>query len=53
MTWHEKLIIWLLVAIFAGALIEPYYEAKTFNKFSNQKATYWDAVFGDLRIFAK
>lgn len=39
----------LLVALLAG-FFAPYFEMTTFNKFSKTKATYFDAVFGQLRI---
>jgi hypothetical protein len=32
----------------------PYMEMRTFNKMtSGEKATFWDAVFSDLRVIAK
>lgn len=47
-------IEWLIVVAIVGILITftfiPYQEMKTFNKFSKTKATFWDAVFSDLRI---
>lgn len=44
------IVLSIILAIF---LIQPSYEAKTFNKFAGEtKATYWDAVFTQLRIEA-
>ncbi len=42
-------IIGILITV--GA-VKPYFEMKAFNKFSDQKATFWDAVFSELRIDA-
>jgi hypothetical protein len=36
------LLVWVFVL--------PYFEARTFNKFSKTKATYFDAVVSDLRV---
>lgn len=34
--------------------IQPYFEARAFNKFtSGPKATYWDALWSDLRVTPK
>ena len=41
----------LLVIIITIAILQPYFESRAFNKFSRTKATYWDAVWSDLRIF--
>lgn len=47
----EILIVIAVTLIVSGViLIGPYYEAKTFNKFSKTKATYWDALVSDLRV---
>ncbi len=45
-----------LAVILAAVLVltffaQPYFEMQSFNKFSGKKATYWDAMFADLRIF--
>jgi hypothetical protein len=43
-------IIGILLAV---TLLVPYFEMRAFNKFSEQKATYFDAVFSELRIEAR
>jgi hypothetical protein len=53
-----RLLLFLLSAVIlvciGGVTIPPYMEMRTFNKFSTGiKATYWDAVFSDLRIMPK
>lgn len=44
--------VFLLLTIIVLAL-PPYFEAKAFNRVSEKKVTYWDAVFLDLRVEAK
>ena len=52
----DKILITLLCAGFLAVaaallLIQPYMEARTYNKFSDgPKATVVDAIFGQLRI---
>ena len=50
----EKIKIFIVTAIilifFSFMGIKPYFEMKAFNKFSDQKATYWDAMFTELRV---
>jgi len=47
----EILIVLIIIVIFGIAAIQPYFEMRTFNKFTKgEKATYWDAVFAQLRI---
>lgn len=53
----EKMIIGVVVAItIIGAFIlvpiGAYFEARTFNKFSDKKANTFDALFADLRVEA-
>lgn len=44
----------LVVGAFIWASIPPWFEARAFNKFTDgPKATYWDAVWLDLRIIPK
>lgn len=46
----------LTIIVLAVLAIQPYYEAKTFNKYRKQgepEATYWDAMFSNLRVNAK
>lgn len=38
------------VILICLAFTQPYYEARTFNKFSKTKATYFDALVSDLRV---
>ena len=58
MTSEEKGIITALVVLILSAgisiLIQPALEARTFNKFNDgPDATYWDAVFAELRVDGK
>ena len=42
-------IVFLVVAM----LVQPYFEMRTYNKFKSAdkpEATYWDAMFAELRI---
>jgi hypothetical protein len=39
-----------VVVVIAAFLLSPYFEAKAFNKFSKTKATYWDALWTELRV---
>jgi hypothetical protein len=32
------------------ALAQPYFEAKSFNRLTGGNATYWDALFSELRV---
>lgn len=43
----------LILATIIFVAIAPYFEAKAFNRVSEKKVTYWDAVFLDLRVEAK
>jgi hypothetical protein len=45
----------LIIFMILFALIQPYFEMRTFNKFnkSGEKATYFDAVFAQLRVEAR
>ncbi len=57
-TVKAYMIVILIVSLLVGAisiiLLQPYFEARAFNKFSvGPKATYWDAVFADLRVTAR
>ena len=45
-------IILILGALMVG-VSQPYFEAKAFNKFSDTKATYWDAMWTKLRVTSK
>ena len=58
MTSEEKVISVVLVVLILGvgvsALIQPALEARTFNKFNDgPDATYWDAMFAELRVEGK
>jgi len=51
--WALLLAPTVLAAIFAFLLIQPYFEMQTYNKFKSPdkpEATYWDAMFAELRI---
>jgi hypothetical protein len=50
MTAYEKTLVAAIGLIIALAFFQPYFEKEAFNKFSNTKATYWDALVSDLRI---
>lgn len=43
-------LIILALLILLGIVMQPYFEARSFNKFSKIKATYWDAVWTQLRV---
>lgn len=48
---YQVLIIFGCILIIAVVfLVGPYFEMRSFNKFSKTKATYLDAVFSELRI---
>ena len=47
---HIKIIIACMVLMLSIAIAQPYFEARSFNKFSKVKATYFDALISDLRI---
>ena len=49
----EFLIVLFILASIAASLIQPYIEMKTFNKHSETKATYLEAMFSNLRITSK
>lgn len=41
----------MLLTLFALIVLQPYFEAMAFNKFTTgPKATYWDAVWTELRV---
>ena len=43
----------LLLALAVG-ILQPYFEARAFNKFTDgPKATYWDAMWTELRVMAE
>ena len=52
MTGTEILIIISMVIMIASIFVQPYFEMRAFNKFSDKKATYMDALFSQLRIEA-
>lgn len=39
-----------VVLLVAGALVQPYFEAKAFNRCTGGNATYFDAAFTELRV---
>ncbi len=47
-TW--ALLGLVLAFLLAFWLVPPYFEARAFNKFSKTKATYWDALWTELRV---
>lgn len=40
----------LCLMAFAFIVIQPYFEARSFNKLTGGNATYFDALFSELRI---
>ena len=56
MTIQEKIIsissILMIIGFIIFLIIQPYFEMQTFNKFSETKATYFDAVFSKLRVIS-
>jgi len=40
----------LLLIIATLGLLQPYFEARTFNKFSETQASYFDALVSELRV---
>jgi len=56
MTDEKKITVIYCVLILATIIfvaLAPYFEAEAFNRLSEKKVTYWDAVFLDLRVQAK
>ena len=51
MMYISLIIIALLIIV--GVVLKPYIEMKTFNKFSEKKATYIEAMFSNLRVNAR
>ena len=49
--WFEWAIITCIaiIVLFVG-VFQPYMEMRAFNKFSKVKATFFDAVFSELRV---
>lgn len=45
--WAAAILVFLVVIFL---LLLPYFRMRTFNKFSHTKATYMDAVLGQLRV---
>jgi prepilin-type N-terminal cleavage/methylation domain-containing protein len=48
-------IFGIIASLIGSILIKPYFEMRTFNKFneSGEKATYFDALFSELRVEAQ
>lgn len=44
------LVILAILAIIGLFAAQPYFEAKSFNKLTGGNATYWDALWSNLRI---
>ena len=43
-------VIVLVSVVLLTAVVQPYFEARTFNKFSATKATWLDAFVSELRV---
>ena len=50
MTIIEKLILLTIILILLGLPLAPYFEAKTYNKLTGANATWWDAIWVELRV---
>jgi len=50
----ELMTVVAIIAIILTSIFQPLFEMRSFNKFSDTgvKATYWDAMFSQLRIEA-
>ena len=48
--YERNLGCFIVAILFAIVILQPYFEARSFNKFSKTKATYWDAVITTLRV---
>jgi carbon starvation protein CstA len=47
-------IILIIVTVIGIIVLQPYFESRAYNKFTTgQKATYWDAVWTELRVMSK
>ena len=46
----DFLIAICIIGFIFALTIPPYFEMRTFNKFSDKKATYIDALFSELRV---
>lgn len=44
------LVVVGILLVFGFAAAQPYFEARAFNNCTGSHATYWDAVFSQLRI---
>ena len=53
MSPYEWFLIITIVGFIVGLFVQPYFEMRAFNKFNDQKATYIDALFSNLRINTK
>lgn len=49
----ELLLVLVCIGMVGYFIAQPYFEMKTFNKFSETKANYFDAVFARLRVISK
>ena len=49
--WFPVVAIAIVLLVAIGILVvRAHFEAATFNKFSLTKATFWDALWADLRV---
>lgn len=61
MTDEGKFVSWIAGILIVGfglaiavGVAQPYFEARAFNKFTDgPKATYWDALWTELRVMAE
>lgn len=52
-TLFERMVIVGITLLIFVFLLQPYFEMKAFNKFSETKANYFDAVFSELRVIPR
>jgi hypothetical protein len=54
MNKYEIAMCWLcgvtVATVILALILQPHFEARTFNKFSKTKATYFDALVSELRV---
>lgn len=46
----EMLVIVMIIFCILGIFIQPYFEAKSFNRLTGGNATYADAFWSELRV---
>lgn len=50
----EVVIIFIILLVISMVFVQPYFEMQAFNNHTNgKKATYFEAMFADLRIISE